>query len=78
MSDENYEENGQFTDAYKFQLLTHPVLVSLSEIIIKAMKSEERPDIERTFDSFFDYIDLSAQEFYKIRRGSLWRSGKNS
>ena len=66
MSDENYEENGQFTDAYKFQLLTHPVLMNLSDIIIKAMKSEERPDIERTFNRFFDNIDLSAQEFYNL------------
>ena len=66
MSDNNYEENGQFTDAYKFQLLTHPVLLNLTDIIIKAMKSEERPDIERTFNRFFDNIDLSAQEFYNL------------
>ena len=59
------DADGQFTEAYKFYLMVHPVLKNLTEVAIKAAPGKEKPALEVTFNQFFNNLELSAQTFFE-------------
>ena len=66
MSDGIYKDDGQFTDAYKFQIMTHPVLKNLSQLLLEASKIEQKQDEELIYNKFANNLELSAQAFHDL------------
>jgi hypothetical protein len=67
MSDNRFNDDGSFTDEYKTQILTHPVVSEITLLLIRLSKSETELDQNKPYKALLDKIPESSTVFFGLR-----------
>lgn len=71
MSDQRYSESGQFTDEYKIELATHPVISNLFSLVIKHARDPNKSSPRKVYDDFSASIAESAAKFHLLKNDAF-------
>lgn len=67
MSDSRFNEDGSFTDEYKKQVLTHPVVSEITLLLIRLYKSADEVDENQAYKALLDEIPNSSAAFFAMK-----------
>lgn len=61
-----YNDDGQFTDEYKFKASVHPIVQNIFSYILQSKKMEKECTAREVHDAFFFALDESSKKFHAL------------
>lgn len=66
MTEAKYDDDGQFTDQYKFKIAIHPVIQGLFSIVLENRKNSADLTPRQRYENFFEGLEAASQNFHSL------------
>jgi hypothetical protein len=66
VTEAKYDDDGQFTNEYKFKIAIHPVLQDLFSIVLQHRKDLDDLTPRQRYENFFEGLEAASQNFHSL------------